>query len=258
MGIPIHVPATLRDGAVAAAIEALAPDMIVVAAYGILLPPAVLSIPVMGCINVHGSLLPRWRGAAPIQRAILAGDDETGVTIMRMDPGMDTGDMLARAAVPIGSRTSGELHDTLSTMGAELLTRVIGNPDQHPPVRQEDAHATIAQKIDKSECRLDFRMDAVAVERSVRAFNPSPGAWTTINGERVRILHAEIVRVEGSPGEILDEALTIGCGEHAVRAMVVQRAGRRVCKGRELVHAMRLQRGQTIGTTAGEEKTLET
>lgn len=247
LGIPVRTPDGFGSGKVREELAAFAPDLIVVAAYGIILPRSVLSIPRLGCLNVHGSLLPRWRGAAPVQRAILAGDEETGITIIRMDAGMDTGDMFARTSLRIDAQTSGELHEGLSHLGARMMVKVIDTLDEHPPVPQPTWGVTIASKTDKSEALLDFTRPAVDVERTVRAFSPSPGAWTMIAGERVRILKCEVVEAQGSPGEMMNRELTIACGSGGVRPLIVQRAGRGLCSGRELAHALRIMPGTVIG-----------
>ncbi len=229
LDIEVRTPATLRDAAVQAAFAGLSADVAVVAAYGLLLPRAVLDAPTLGCLNVHGSLLPRWRGAAPIQRAILAGDAETGVGIMQMAVGMDTGPVRTEERTPVDRKTAGELADELSAMGARLMLNVLEDPARYPPVEQPDAGITHAAKIEKAEARLRFDAGAVAVERQVRAFNPAPGAFFEQDGERVRVLAADVVAGDGAAGEVLDDALTIACGDGtAIRPVRVQRAGRGV------------------------------
>jgi methionyl-tRNA formyltransferase len=237
LGIAVRSPRTLRDGETQAAFAALDADVAVVAAYGLLLPQPVLDAPRHGCLNVHGSLLPRWRGAAPVQRATEAGDAETGVGIMQMEIGLDTGPVRLEGRTPIDGKTAGELTQELAVLGAGLMVKVLGDLDGHPPVAQHDDGVTYAAKISKAEARLDFARDAMAVERQVRAFNPAPGAYVEIAGERVKILAAEVVRHEGGhmSGLVIDERLTIACGEDAIRPTSVQRAGRGVVATEELL-----------------------
>ena len=201
-------------------------DVAVVAAYGLILPQAVLDAPRHGCLNVHGSILPRWRGAAPVQRAILAGDDETGVTIMQMERGLDTGPMRAAVRTPVDRKTAGALTAELAALGAGAMIDVLADLPGHPPVVQPDHGVTYAAKIDKAESRLDFTQPAAVVERSVRAFAPAPGAFFELDGERYRVLAAEAVAGDGDPGTVIDAALTIACGAGALRPSLVQRAGR--------------------------------
>lgn len=226
LGIVVRTPATLRDADEQERFAALDLDVAVVAAYGLILPLPILHAPLRGCLNVHASLLPRWRGAAPVQRAILAGDDIAGVTIMAMAKGLDTGPMLAVAAEPIDRRTAGELTAALAVSGADLLVKVLADLGRYPPVEQPALGVTYAAKIDKSEARIDFTQDANMVERQVRAFNPAPGAFIEHGGERIRILAAEVVDAHGAPAVVIDDALTIGCGGGAIRPTLVQRAGR--------------------------------
>jgi methionyl-tRNA formyltransferase len=228
-GIPVRTPARLRDPAEHAAFAALQADIAVVAAYGLILPRPVLDAPRHGCINIHASLLPRWRGAAPIQRAILAGDRETGVCIMRMEEGLDTGPVLLRAAMPIGDEaTAGALHDALAALGARLVVEALrgvaaGTLRAEP---QPEAGVTYASKIAKEEARLGWTRPATELARAVRGFNPFPGAFFELGGERIRVLAARAEPGRGEPGTALDDALLVACGEGALRALVVQRAGR--------------------------------
>ncbi len=226
MGIDVRSPTTLRDAAVPAEFAALSPDVGVVAAYGLILPQAILDVPVHGCLNIHGSLLPRWRGAAPVQRAILAGDEWTGVGIMAMEAGLDTGAVLAERRVAVDGQTAGSLTERLARDGAELLVEMLGDRPGHPPRSQPEAGVTYAAKIDKAEARLDWAAGAVACERQVRAFNPSPGAWFALGGERVKVLAAAVERRAGAPGDVLDERLLIGCGDESLRPTLLQRAGK--------------------------------
>jgi methionyl-tRNA formyltransferase len=225
-GIDVCCPPSLKDPQVRADFAALEADVAVVAAYGLLLPVPVLESPTHGCLNVHGSLLPRWRGAAPIQRAILAGDDETGVTIMQMARGMDTGPMLNKAAIPIARKTAGALMAEIAELGAQAMVGVLADLSAFPPQEQDDTLATLAPKIDKAEARLDFTQEAKQVERQVRAFAPWPGAFFELDGERFKVLAADPVDGSGAPGTVLDDALTIACGSGAVRPARIQRAGK--------------------------------
>jgi methionyl-tRNA formyltransferase len=199
-----------------------------------------------GCLNVHASLLPRWRGAAPVQRAILAGDEKTGVTIMAMARGLDTGPMLAMAALPIGVQTAGELTGGLALAGANLLAQVIGDLGRYPPVDQPEDGITYAAKIDKSEARIDFTQSANMVERQVRAFNPAPGAFIEYAGERIRLLAAEIADGAASPGTVLDDRLSIACAEGAIRPTLVQRAGRAPMPAADLLRGFAVPPGTIL------------
>lgn len=246
LGIEVRTPETLRDAAVQADFVALDADVAVVAAYGLLLPRAVLDAPRLGCLNVHGSLLPRWRGAAPIQRAILAGDAETGVGIMQMAAGMDTGAVRLEGRTPVAGKTAGELAEELSTMGARLMLDVLADPEAYPPVAQASEGVTHAAKIDKAEARLRFDSSAVEAERQVRAFNPAPGAFFELGGERVRILAADVVDATGTPGEVVDDALTIACAEGALRPTLVQRAGRGAMTSADLLRGFTIAAGTRL------------
>ncbi len=229
LGLEMRHPASLkRDPAAQEAFAALGLDAAVVAAYGLILPSAMLAAPVRGCLNIHASLLPRWRGAAPIQAAVLAGDTESGVTIMQMDAGLDTGPMLLRGTVPIGPRTTGaELHDALSAMGAALILRAL---DENPaPTPQPEEGATYAAKLTRADGALDWTHPAAQLDRQVRAFNPWPGTWCRLGDEVLKVLDAVPVPVPGAagePGVVLDDALTVACGAGALRLLRVQRAGR--------------------------------
>jgi methionyl-tRNA formyltransferase len=227
LGLPVRTPARLRDPAEQADFAALELDVAVVVAYGLILPQAVLDAPRRGCLNIHASLLPRWRGAAPIQRAIMAGDAETGVCIMAMEAGLDTGPVLLRGAIPIGpSDTAGSLHDALSGLGARLIVEALDRLDALAPSPQPEVGVTYAAKIDKAEARIDWTRPAVEVDRRIRGLSPFPGAWFEIGGERVKALSSEIAAGSGAPGSVLDDRLTIACGDGAVRLLRLQRAGR--------------------------------
>lgn len=226
LGLDVKTPDSFKHADAVAEFASLRIEMAVVAAYGLILPQAVLDVPPLGCINIHASLLPRWRGAAPVQRAILAGDSETGVTIMMMAAGLDTGPMLLSRSTPIDGKTAGELTDELSVMGAALVSEVVAAPDNYPPQPQPEIGVTYAAKLDKAEARLDFSTDALKVEYQVRAFNPWPGSFFELDGERIRVLSAEIVDAGGAVATVLDDRLTIGCGTGAIRPLIVQRSGR--------------------------------
>jgi len=226
LGLEVRTPVSLKGEDEKAAFAALELDACVVAAYGLILPRAVLDAPRHGCLNVHGSLLPRWRGAAPVQRAILAGDEFTGVTIMQMEAGLDTGPMLLKGETPVSGKSAGVLTQEIAELGAQLMVQVLGDLAAYPPVVQPDEGVTYAAKIDKAEARLDVSQSAAQVERQVRAFNPMPGAFFELKGERLRVHAADIVATTAQPGTILDDQLTIACAEGAIRPTIIQRAGR--------------------------------
>ena len=250
-GLPVRSPKSLRTEEAQGEFAALDLDVAVVAAYGLILPQAILDAPREGCLNVHGSILPRWRGAAPVQRAILAGDTETGVTIMQMDAGLDTGGMRLIGRTPVAGKTAGELTDELAAMGAALMVEVLADLSACPPVPQPDDGATYAAKIDKSEARLDFLVSAPQTERQIRAFNPVPGAFFELEGERYKILAADVVHpadtVAGAaPGVTLDDALTIACNPGAIRATRVQRAGKPAMDAAELLRGRPITAGTRL------------
>lgn len=246
LGIEVRTPLTLRDPEAQAAFAALGADVAVVAAYGLILPRPVLEAPRLGCLNVHGSLLPRWRGAAPIQRAILAGDAETGVGIMQMEAGLDTGPVRIEGRTPVDGKTAGELTAELSAMGARLMVEVLGDVERYPAMPQPEDGVTYAAKIDKAEARLDFSKSAVEVERQVRAFNPAPGAFFEVHGERVRVHAAEILAERGETGTVIDDQMAIACGEGAIRPILVQRAGRGVMTSEELLRGFSIPAGTRL------------
>jgi len=246
-GIEVRTPLSLRDAGEQARFAALDLDVAVVAAYGLILPVPILEAPHRGCLNVHGSLLPRWRGAAPVQRAILAGDAITGITIMEMEKGLDTGPMLAARETQIGGKTAGELTAELAAMGAQMMVEVLARIDAIERVKQPEDGVTYAHKIEKQEARIDFSRPAVEIERQVRAFNPAPGAWFDLAGERVKIHAAEVAGTAGPPGTVLDDEFTIACGEGALRPLALQRAGRGVMTPRELLQGLRVAPGTKLG-----------
>jgi methionyl-tRNA formyltransferase len=246
-GIEVRTPLTLRGEAEQRAFAALKLDAAVVAAYGLILPVPVLEAPKHGCLNVHASLLPRWRGAAPIHRAILAGDERTGVTIMGMERGLDTGPMFAVRETEVDGKTAGELTEELAGIGGVLMVEVLERLPELEPVPQPEDGVTYASKIEKHEARLDFSNCAVAVERQVRAFNPAPGAFFQLGGERIKVLAAEIVGVAGPPGTVVDERLTIACGTGAIVPTLVQRSGRGAMTSSELLRGFPIPVGTKLG-----------
>jgi methionyl-tRNA formyltransferase len=247
LGIPARTPVTLRDVDAQAEFAAWEADVAVVAAYGLILPRAVLEAPRLGCLNVHASLLPRWRGAAPIQRAILAGDAETGVGIMQMEAGLDTGPVRLEGRTPIEGKTAGALTDELSAMGARLMVEVLGDIEAYPAKAQPEDGVTYAPKIDKAEARIDWSRGAVEVERQVRAFNPVPGAFFEIGDERIRVLAADTLPAGAlSFGMVLDDQLTIACGDGAIRPSLLQRAGRGIMTSSELLRGFSIPPGTRL------------
>jgi methionyl-tRNA formyltransferase len=230
-GIAVRHPVGLRDPAIQAEFAALRLDAAVVAAYGLILPPAILAAPRLGCLNIHASLLPRWRGAAPIQRAILAGDAESGVTIMQMAAGLDTGPILMAERVALDARTTAPiLHETLAALGARLIVAALAGlaAGEIVATPQPDAGVTYAAKLTREEARLDWRRPAAELERAVRALNPWPGPWFEHGGERIKLLAAELVAgaAAAAPGTVLDGALAVACGAGALRPLALQRPGR--------------------------------
>jgi methionyl-tRNA formyltransferase len=247
-GLILRTPETLKDAAAQAEFAALGLDAAIVVAYGLILPKAVLDAPRLGCFNLHGSLLPRWRGAAPIQRAIMAGDAETGVMVMRMEEGLDTGPVLMAERTAIGRKTYGELHDELARLGADLMVRAVaalerGSIAERP---QPAEGATYAKKILKEETRIDWTKPASAVDCQIRGLSPQPAAWCEAKGERLRILYGEPVAGRGAPGEVLDQQLTIACGQDALRVTRLQRAGRAPMDTGEFLRGFALKQGDML------------
>ena len=246
LGLEVRSPLSLRQEDAQADFEALGLDVAIVAAYGLILPQVVLSAPKFGCLNVHGSLLPRWRGAAPVQRAILAGDRTTGVMVMQMEAGLDTGPVRATTETEIANKTTGALTAELAELGAELMVRVLADIDAFPCEQQPDEGVTYAAKIDTAETKLDFAMPAQIVERQVRAFNPAPGAWFEFEGERYRVLAAAVVAGNGTPGEVIDDALGIACQDTAIRPMLIQRAGKPAMPAADLLRGKAIPVGTIL------------
>jgi methionyl-tRNA formyltransferase len=247
-GLEVRTPVSLRQPEPQAAFAALSLDVAVVAAYGLILPKPILDAPRLGCWNLHGSLLPRWRGAAPIQRAVMAGDSETGVMVMRMEEGLDTGPVLLTEKTPIGRKTAGELTGELASLGAKLMARGLkllasGNAATTP---QAETGATYAKKILKDEARIDWTKPAAEIDCHIRALSPWPGAFTEANGERLKILFAEPVNGSGAPGTVLDDQLTIACGAGAVRLLRVQRPGKSALNAADLLRGWSLAKGTVL------------
>jgi len=255
-GVPVAQPATLKTPEGMVALREWSPELLVVVAYGLILPAAVLSLPRLGCLNIHGSLLPRWRGAAPIQRALLAGDTETGITIMQLDAGLDTGPVLLERRQPIGpDDTAGDLHDALAGLGAAALLEAIAGLAAGTLAgrAQPAAGATYAPKLDKSEALIDWNQDAVQIDRQIRAFNPWPVAETRVGSEPLRILRARLLEPDGSaapPGTLLgmgEDGLRVACGKGVVALRELQRAGKRPVPARDFANAVRID-GLRFGT----------
>ena len=275
-GIPVRHPVSLKGAAEQAEFAAFGADVAIVAAYGLILPQAVLDAPTYGCLNIHASLLPRWRGAAPIQRAILAGDSATGVAIMQMERGLDTGPMLAVVRTPVDGKTAGELTAELSELGGRLMVEVLADLPARAAEAQPEEGVTYAHKIDKAEARIDWAQDAAVIERQIRAFAPVPGAFFELAGERCKVLAAEVIadprpraggdlmdasarghtaterlpdegpRLRGDSGAVLDDALTIACGSGAIRPLLVQRAGRPVMATGDLLRGWTIAAGTLL------------
>ena len=253
-GLAMLQPPTLKDSATQRAVAAASPDALVVVAYGLLLPSALLTLPARGCINVHASLLPRWRGAAPIQRALLAGDAETGVTIMQMDERLDTGPMLLQRAIPIGPEdTTGTLHDKLAALGATLLVEAL---DQNPAPKAQDARAaTYAPRIAKSDAEINWHLPAAEIERQVRAFDPAPGAQTLIGDVALKIWHARVATAApGAPGTVISAdsgGIIVACGRDALCITQLQRAGGKRLAVQAFLSGFVLARGTRFSSAHG-------
>jgi methionyl-tRNA formyltransferase len=245
LGIEVRTPRTLRDPEEQTRFRALDADLGVVAAYGLILPKPIIDAPKKGCVNVHASLLPRWRGAAPVQRAILAGDEVSGVTIMKVDEGLDTGPMLLKRELDIRGKNTGQVMEELAQLGARALIEWLGHPTPSQP--QPESGVTHAPKIDKAEARIDWTQGAELIERQVRAFNPVPGAWFEANGERVKLLEAAAGEdASGEPGEVLDDCISIACETGYIRPLKVQRAGRAAMSVPELLRGFPIPKGTIL------------
>ncbi len=231
MNVPIMTPVNFREQYVVDAFAALSLDVAIISAYGIILPKKILEVPRLGCINIHASLLPRWRGAAPIQNAIRAGDKNTGITIMQMDEGLDTGPILLAKSTPISDETTGEtLHQSLAELGSTLIVKTLRNLESGAltPTPQPQIGVTYASKLNSKDSRLNWARPATELERQIRAFNPWPGSWFEYDGARIKIISAETNGLNGQPGTVLDDQLTIACGQGSLRLLHLQRPGKRV------------------------------
>ena len=247
LGLPVRHPVTLKTPEAQAEFAALKADVAVVVAYGLILPRAVLEAPRRGCLNIHASLLPRWRGAAPIHRAIMAGDPETGICIMQMEAGLDTGPVLLRVRTPIGAEeTTAGLHDRLSAMGAAAIVEALARLDDLVPEPQAEDGVTYAHKIDKSEARIDWTRSASEIDRQIRGLSPFPGAWTTLAGRRLKLLASRVVPGAGVPGEVLD-GLTLACGDGAVQVDQVQAEGRARQDAADFLRGTAIAPGTVLG-----------
>ncbi|MDX1400309.1 MAG: methionyl-tRNA formyltransferase [Kiloniellales bacterium] len=247
---PVRTPTSLKNRKEQEVFSALDLDAAVVVAYGLILPKGILESPRLGCFNVHASLLPRWRGAAPIQRAILAGDRETGISIMAMEEGLDSGPVYMRIPVPIGPETTArDLHDALSEAGAramvDTLARIASDPDLKPEPQDASA-ATYADKLNKDEGRMDWRMSAGDLERRLRAFTPWPGVWFEVEGEKIKVLSAQVLPGDGRPGEVLDDRLTIACANGALRLLELQRAGKKAMPSDAFLRGFDVKQGAIL------------
>lgn len=249
--IPVLQPVTLKSSAPREQLMSFAADIMIVAAYGLILPESILQLPLHGCLNIHASLLPRWRGAAPIQRAIQAGDQETGITIMQMDQGLDTGDILLRRAIPIEpSDTAQSLHDNLAQLGAQCIIEALGLLQQGKllAVEQNDAEVCYARKIEKDEAKIDWSLDAAVIDRSIRAFNPFPVAFASHRSLSLKIWQARTEQeLSGRPGEIVnvdDDGITVACGKHAIVLEVIQRAGGKKLSVKDFLKGYSMKRGE--------------
>ena len=249
LGLEVRTPLNFRDAADREALAALNADVAVVVAYGLLLPQAVLDTPRHGCFNLHASLLPRWRGAAPIQRAIMAGDAETGVCVMRMEAGLDTGPVALTARTPIAAGdTAATLHDRLAEIGAPLMVEALAMLEAGTlTLTPQPEDGVYAPKIDKAEAKIDWSRPAAEVDRTIRGLSPFPGAWFELGGERVKALLSECADGAGAPGEALDDELTIACGEGAVRLLRLQRAGKGAMNAPDFLRGTPVAKGGTLG-----------
>lgn len=253
-GIPVLTPKSLKGPPEQAAFRALAPDIAVVVAYGLILPKPILEAPRLGCLNLHGSALPRWRGAAPIQRAIMAGDDETAAMVMQMDEGLDTGPVCLAERIVIGAEmTAGELHDKMAVVGAGLMVRALAAAERSSlqATPQSAEGVSYATKIDKAESRIDFTQSAIAVHNKIRGLSPFPGAWFEVAAdgkqERIKVLRSSLAEGAGPAGTILDDRLSVACGSGAVRLLELQRAGRKPMPAADLLRGFALVPGRSIG-----------
>jgi len=250
LGLAVHTPASLKSAEAHAAFAAHNADTAIVVAYGLILPKPILDAPRLGCFNLHASLLPRWRGAAPINRAVMAGDDESGATVMKMDEGLDTGDMAMMERIRIdGDMTAGELHDALAPLGADLMVRALSALERGTLqfTHQPTDGVTYAAKIDKAETRIDWTKPWKAVHDHIRGLSPFPGAWCELAGDRIKMLRTTKGVGSGAPGTILDDGLTVACDDGAVRIVELQKAGGRPMKAEEFLRGTPVRHGAALG-----------
>ncbi|MFW2589265.1 methionyl-tRNA formyltransferase [Sagittula sp. SSi028] len=248
LGMTVRHPKSLKSPEAQAEFAALDADVAVVVAYGLILPQAILDAPTHGCLNIHASLLPRWRGAAPIHRAIMAGDDMTGICIMQMEAGLDTGPVLLRHATPIAPQeTTGQLHDRLSAIGAASIVEALDRLPDLTAVTQPEAGVTYASKIDKAEAAIDWTRPAIEVVRQINGLSPFPGAWTTVDGARIKLLAAEPAEGQGDAGVALDDSLRIACGHGALRVTMAQRAGKAAQAAEIFLRGQKIPAGTPLG-----------
>ena len=246
LGIEVRCPRSLRGAEEQQMFAELEADVAVVAAYGLILPQEILDAPMLGCLNVHASLLPRWRGAAPVSRAIMAGDEHSGVTIMQMEAGLDTGPMLLKRAVEIEDKNAAQLTEELAKLGASMMAEVLADLPAFEPIPQPEEGVTYAAKIKKDEARIDWSRPASELVRHVQGLAPFPGAWFEADSERIKLLNAETANRNGRPGEVLDDGLTIACGNGALRPTLVQRAGKGAMSAGELLRGFEIAKGTTL------------
>ncbi len=246
LGIEVRGPKSLRGEAEQREFAELEADVAVVAAYGLILPQAILDAPMLGCLNVHASLLPRWRGAAPVQRAIMAGDEATGATIMQMEAGLDTGPMLLKRALEIEDSNAAQLTEALSKLGAVMMVEVLSDLPRVEPIPQSEDGVTYAAKISKEEARIDWSRPAAELARHVQGLAPFPGAWFEVDGERIKLLAAAAADGNGEPGEVLDDQLIIACGSGAIQPRLVQRAGKGAMSAEELLRGFSIPKGTIL------------
>ena len=247
LGLTVHNPTSFKSDKDRTIFRKLKADIAIVVAYGLILPNQILSAPKFGCLNIHASLLPRWRGAAPIQRAIMEGDDETGVCIMKMEEGLDTGPVLSSRKIQIKENDNAKiLSERLSLVGSKLIVEVLDALSEFKAYSQSAAGVTYARKIEKSETKIDWSLPAKTINRKIRALSPFPGAWTEINGERIKLLASKVINKENEPGMILDKGFSIACGQKAVEITEAQRPGKSAQKSDVFLRGFRLQKGSKL------------
>ena len=247
LGLTVHNPTSFKSEKDRTIFRKLKADIAIVVAYGLILPNQILSAPKFGCLNIHASLLPRWRGAAPIQRAIMEGDDETGVCIMKMEEGLDTGPVLSSRKIQIKENDNAKiLSERLSLVGSKLIVEVLDALSEFKAYSQSAAGVTYARKIEKSETKIDWSLPAKTINRKIRALSPFPGAWTEINGERIKLLASKVINKENEPGMILDKGFSIACGQKAVEITEAQRPGKSAQKSDVFLRGFRLQKGSKL------------